>query len=161
MRVFDKKWCFAQLNLAYRLLLHLIKWPFARMVPHGEKRFLQNYGVDLGFLPSAEFSALLHEPSRCTACGLCDVACPLIGIGLVTAGEPLNFIGPMHLVLGAMQGGERLKAAKAELLIMSDRSCDSCRACDRACPEHIPITQLASHYVAAMDRALVPDQTVN
>jgi succinate dehydrogenase/fumarate reductase-like Fe-S protein len=144
MTLLNKKWCFAQLNLAYRLFLHLLKWPFSRFFKKGQKQFFQNYAAELNWVPNIEFAALSHEPSRCMACGLCDAVCPLIGA---------NFTGPMQLVLGVMQGGERLKAAKAELSVLSDSACADCRACDKACPVQIPITTLAKHYANGLGDA--------
>jgi formate hydrogenlyase subunit 6/NADH:ubiquinone oxidoreductase subunit I len=141
---FDRKWLHAQVNLAWRLVVHLAKklWPWAPRF--GFARFQQNY-VGEGLPPStAAFRTLAHEPGRCTSCGQCDVICPILRGTLDAGADAHAFLGPMAFVLSGTRAAPHLDDVAATLRVLNGPACGGCRACDATCPERIPIAALAA-----------------
>jgi succinate dehydrogenase/fumarate reductase-like Fe-S protein len=140
----DTKWLHAQLNLAFKVVAHYLKklWPWAPR--YGLQRFQENYVVE-GLPPATlSFRESAAKAGQCTTCGACDRACPL----LVTRND---FVGPMALVVTAARAAPHLEHAKATLAILTSETCTSCRRCEPACPEDIPIVDLAAHLQAQLD----------
>lgn len=142
MASFDRKWVHAQLNLAWRVIIHYARklWPWSPR--YGLPRFVSNY-VPEGLPWATERSrALGHEPGRCTLCGACDDACPLL-----LALPRHVFLGPMTMVSSAARAAPHYEDAADTFRKMTEPSCDACRACEAACPEDIPLLSLAALYL--------------
>jgi succinate dehydrogenase/fumarate reductase-like Fe-S protein len=139
---YDRKWLFAQVNLAWRLIVHIARklWPWAPR--YGFQRFQENYVAE-GLPPSTpEFRLLAHEAGRCTACGVCDERCPILrGTTAFTASD--RFLGPMTFVLAGARSAPHLNDLKGTLEALTGPTCAACKQCDAACPERIPITKIA------------------
>jgi ferredoxin len=139
MASLDLKWWHAQANLGWRAFVHYFSklWPWRAR--YGLERFRANY-VHEGLPPAAPaHRALAHEPGRCTACGNCDSACPVLHDH-----DLQGFIGPMAFVVGGARSGPHLPDVRETLRILNGPLCADCRACDAACPERIPITAIAA-----------------
>lgn len=137
----DLRWAHAQVNLAWKLVRHwLLKlWPWAPR--YGFARFQENY-VPEGLPPSTPaFRLLAHEFGRCTACTMCDEACPILNKEV--ACEDPQFLGPMMFILSASRAAPYLDDVKATLATLNGDVCSNCRRCDAVCPERIPIAKLA------------------
>jgi formate hydrogenlyase subunit 6/NADH:ubiquinone oxidoreductase subunit I len=155
----DWKWWHAQANLGVRLVVHYLKklWPWRERF--GLERFQQNYVVE-GLPPTTgEFRLLAHQPGRCTACGACDMVCPIL-LGTTAAHAELrpDFLGPMGFILAGTRGAPQLSDALHTLSVLNGPTCSSCRACDGACPERIPIEKLAAVF-AQQQRTIAEAQT--
>jgi ferredoxin len=136
----DSKWIQAQLNLAKHLVIHLLRrlWPWSARP--GLSRFRDNYVVE-GLPPATPMvrTELAYTAGRCTACGACDAACPIL-LGTRSDVDAADFVGPQAFVLA---GARQLESIGLSLEILVGDACQGCRACDRACPEAIPVTALA------------------
>jgi ferredoxin len=145
MALLDTRRLHAQVNLAWKLVRHwLLKaWPWAERF--GLVRFQENYVAE-GIPPTTgAFRLLAHEPGRCTACGVCDDVCPILR-GSLPAPQSASqgaFLGPMTFVLAGARAAPQLDDVRDTLQTLNGAPCDSCRRCDAACPERIPIAQLA------------------
>lgn len=144
----DLKLFHAYVNLAWRTVIHYLRKLNPFHTRFGIARFKANYvpeGLPWATVPWRE---LAHQAGRCTACGACDGACPIVQRGVVpvghTAEQAALFQGPMALVLSGARAAPHLRDARADLDILRSKTCQECRACDRACPESIPIAGLAA-----------------
>ncbi len=139
------KWLYAKLRLGFLGALHyaLMFWPWRSRF--GYQKFLENYLPDGLPSYSPELRAIAHEPGRCTTCGMCDAACP--EISPFEKGGPRGiFLGPMRLVISGMRGGPILPDVADSLAFVANTACQGCQACERACPEQIPIVSLAQQF---------------
>jgi ferredoxin len=138
----DRKWFHAKFHLGTRVILHYLRklWPWSPRF--GLARFQQNYVVEglPPFTPAQR--ALAHEPGRCTGCGACDDVCPILAG--TTDVDSADFIGPHAFVVAGARSGPHLDDIGFALDTLTGPVCSGCRACDRACPESIPVTRLAS-----------------
>lgn len=137
----DRKWLHAQLNLAWKVVVHYVRalWPWAPRF--GLVRFQQNYVVD-GLPPAtAAFRALAPQAGRCTVCGVCDARCPILSTDHPARAD---FVGPMGFVVAGTRAAPYLDDIADALAILNSKTCTDCRACEAACPEHIPILGLAA-----------------
>ncbi len=144
----DSKWLHAQLNLAWKVVVHYVRalWPWAPRF--GLVRFQENYVVE-GLPPATPaFRALAHQPGRCTVCGLCDAACPILH---TDHGAKADFLGPMGFVVGGARAAPYLDDVGDALALLCSPTCTECRACELACPEAIPILGLAAALQAQRD----------
>lgn len=118
-------------------------WPFGRK--NGYQQFISNYAAT--GLPkfSPEFRAIASTIGDCTACALCDAACPELVL------SKTDFSGPMRLVVSSFRGGPALDASLHSLAIMADISCQACRRCEQACPENIPIVNLSQLFIKQLN----------
>ena len=138
MASLDLKWLHAQANLGWRALVHYVKWLWPWRRRYGLERFQENY-VHEGLPPASEaMRELSAEPGRCTLCGVCDDVCPLVG-----KLSPAEFIGPMAFVASGARAAPHFADVESTLRTLLGPTCSSCRACDIACPERIPVTRLA------------------
>ena len=146
MALWDRKWLHAQLNLAWHLLRHFAAklWPWRRRFKL--KRFQDNY-VHEGLPPATEtYRDNAHHFGRCTGCGACDQACPLLGVL-----SPSNFIGPMSFVLSGARSAPDLNSIAQTLHLMVGPKCQECQRCDSVCPEQIPLLRLADLLLKQLD----------
>lgn len=99
--------------------------------------FIDNYASD--GLPefSPDFRKIAATVGDCTTCGLCDAVCPQLQI------SHSEFPGPMRLVATSFRGGTSLDASRESIELMVSSSCAACRKCEEACPQRIPIIELA------------------
>jgi len=105
-----------------------------------EALFLRSYADD-GLRPHApDRSALQRAAEPCLVCGLCSEACARAG------GAPA--LDPRDAVLA----GARL-AIDVRRLALADtgHGCSACRACEPACPVHIPIAAIQSSLEAGAE----------
>lgn len=144
---FDLKWWHAQVNLAWRVLVHYGSklWPWRPRF--GLQRFQENY-VHEGLPPATPaFRAIAHQPGRCTQCGVCDEVCPVLradGDAPESAqADTSRFLGPMAFVASGARAAPHFPDIEDALAVLTSDSCGACRACDAACPERIPILALA------------------
>lgn len=144
MALVDRKWVHAQLFLAWRVIVHYGRklWPFGPR--YGLERFVANYVPEGLPWATEESRALAHEPGRCTLCGACDDACPLL------RGLPRAFLGPMTMVSSAARAAPHFEDAADTFRTMTEPDCEACRACEAACPEDIPILRLAAGFLAQL-----------
>jgi succinate dehydrogenase/fumarate reductase-like Fe-S protein len=141
----DRKLLFAIMNLGWRFFLHHL----ARLSPfrtrHGIERFRENY-VHEGLPPHTPSErAQGAEALRCTSCGFCDAVCPL----LVDDSAP-GFIGPRAFVLSAARAAPHFEDVRATLTTLTSSVCQGCGLCVAACPERIPILDIASMCTAQL-----------
>lgn len=101
----------------------------------GLDQFRENYVVD-GLPPiPIQTRERFHLYMRCTACGACDVVCPITPVADATEWQ-----GPMALVISMARAAPHYGDCAAALAYM-DR-CGTCRKCEAVCPEHIPIREV-------------------
>ncbi len=138
----DRKWLHAQFHLGTRVVAHYLRklWPWSPRF--GLARFQQNYVVEDLPPSSPAHRALAHEPGRCTGCGACDDACPILAGTTDVAAD--DFAGPAAFVVAGARSAAHLDDVAFALDTLTGPVCTGCRACDRACPEHIPVTTLAA-----------------
>jgi ferredoxin len=140
---FDVKWLHAQLNLAWRVVVHYTRalWPWAPRF--GLVRFQENYVPEgLAPVPVEHRAMLATTAGSCTRCGACDDVCPILaGATDVPVG---SFMGPAAFVVGGARAAPLLGDVAETLAVLVSPTCQGCRACDTACPELIPITALAT-----------------
>lgn len=140
----DAKWLHAQLNLAWHVVLHYVRklWPWTPRA--GLLRFQENYVVE-GLAPATpvDRSGLATVAGRCTACGACDDACPILR-GARADVAASDFMGPQAFVLAGARATPHLEDLGGSLDVVAGVACQACRACDVVCPEVIPITVLAT-----------------
>jgi Fe-S-cluster-containing hydrogenase component 2 len=145
---FDYKWIHAQLNLAWRVVVHYSKklWPWSKR--YGLLRFQQNYLVE-GLPPDTHHSRLLRvQVGRCTGCHRCDDVCPIVrGESSVPAA---SFIGPHGLVAAASRTATHITELPSQLSIINGDVCAACRRCDAACPEGIPIAAVGAELLRGL-----------
>jgi ferredoxin len=138
----DRKWLHAQVNLAIRVVVHVVRrlWPWSPR--YGLARFQHNYVVEHLPPATAEHRALAETPGRCTGCGACDDVCPILG---GTAGIDADaFGGPHAFVVAGARASTNLDDIAGALDTLTGPTCAACGACDRTCPEEIPIRALAA-----------------
>lgn len=145
MALVDRKWVHAQLFLAWRVVVHYARklWPWSPR--YGLERFVSNY-VPEGLPWATERTrALAHEPGRCTLCGACDDACPLL------RELPRHaFLGPLSMVASAARAAPHFEDAADTFRKMAEPGCAGCRACEQACPEDIPLLAIAEDALAQL-----------
>jgi len=124
----------ALLLLAYRLVLHLLRWPFRRSQL---RQFVQRYAPDRLLPLAASDSSALELLSVCDGCGLCDTACALLG-PLRGGAEGLR---PSELVVAASRSLPDLAEAPGDLDAFV--ACVDCRQCRGWCPHAIPVDEVA------------------
>ncbi|MFZ9888781.1 MAG: 4Fe-4S dicluster domain-containing protein [Myxococcota bacterium] len=146
MASFDRKWLHAQLNLAFRLVVHYLRFLSPFRARYGLPRFVSNYVVEGLPWATLEGRALAAEPGRCTACGQCDEVCPL-----VLAPQKPPFQGPQAMISCAARAAPHFEDAAEMFKTMTQASCLGCRACERACPERIPLLEVASSCLAQLE----------
>jgi ferredoxin len=149
MASLDTKWLVAQLNLAWRVVVHAANMLVPRRARDGLAQFHQNYLADALVAATPASRALSSMAGRCTVCGLCDDVCPL----LRTAHD--EFMGPQAFVVSGLRATPQLVDLRSTLQVLQGETCRSCRACVSACPVDIPILELAQHQRAAL--AVVDD----
>jgi formate hydrogenlyase subunit 6/NADH:ubiquinone oxidoreductase subunit I len=138
----DRKWFHAKVHLGTRVVLHFLRkaWPWSPRF--GLSRFQQNYVVEElpPFTPAHR--ARGHEAGRCTGCGVCDDVCPIVaGCAPIPAD---TFMGPHAFVVAGARSSPHLADIAVALDTLTGSFCTTCRACDRACPEAIPVTAVAA-----------------
>lgn len=122
--------------LGTQLLLHLLGllWPFGR--ERGAKRFLENYRADHIRPVTTHERELVPLWQRCTNCGLCEAVCPLDTV----PGDALGLSFTRLAIAGWRDlSAHRLIQASAKAM----EACQPCGDCESACPEEIPLRELA------------------
>jgi formate hydrogenlyase subunit 6/NADH:ubiquinone oxidoreductase subunit I len=124
--------------LGFYFFVHLLKKMFFLYQPGGETRLLENFREDRILPVSAEDRAVLAAWQRCTACGLCQAACPsLIG----TAERPNQWLDINSLIQCQWRDPTAVALVREKARALAE--CKSCQACEDACPERIPLRALA------------------
>ena len=132
------------------LLLFQRLYAYLFIAFHGVRGFLerglrpQREGLE-GFVTSFVHEGLPPVPARhrdvydtfvrCTGCGACDALCPLFATA-----DPLAWRGPMALVISMARAAPHYGECVGALDCMGE--CATCRACERTCPQRIPILQV-------------------
>ncbi|MBI5528072.1 MAG: hypothetical protein HY897_17205 [Deltaproteobacteria bacterium] len=136
-------------NLGVRFWAHFLKKPFVNPEETGRRRFDENFRAD-GLLPyTAEHAARLPLYETCLNCGLCDAACASVARPPPTA-HRLPPLQPSLIPVMASRA-QPLFRASAELAAFY-LACGECKKCEEACPNGIPIREMAKMVV---DRALL------
>lgn len=118
----------AKLNLAWALVIHFLKRPFA---DNGYEAFLDYYKPDRLIPLSQVDKTCLLKFSQCLNCGLCDAVCPAL------EQKPREiFPGPSYLVTTLTRATPDFWAADLDLSL-----CESCRRCESACPNRVPVKE--------------------
>jgi ferredoxin len=136
---FDVKRLHALVNLALKVVVHSLRklWPWSPRF--GLVRFQENYVVEgLAPMPMHQRSTLATQAGRCTGCGVCDDVCPVLA-----GPDGADFAGPRSFVLAGARASHLAADIDSTLRVLVSPVCQDCKACDRACPEVIPITSLA------------------
>ncbi len=131
----------AKLNLAWNLVIYLLKWPFKR--GGGYRQFLEQYLPDRLLPLSSSDKTWLIRFSQCLNCGLCDAACP----ALRTSAREV-FPGPSYLLTTFSRSIPDFPAVRLDSHI-----CEGCDACQRICPNHVPVKE-ALEFIEAKAREL-------
>ena len=126
--------------LGLQFLVHMFRRLFFLYRPGGSDRFESNYRPDRILPISEKHAAVLPSWQCCTGCGFCDVACPVAG---TKVGAHAFSIATLAL------SGWRDFTALHHCVDIADvmLACDDCDACERACPEDIPLKELARFVV--------------
>jgi succinate dehydrogenase/fumarate reductase-like Fe-S protein len=144
---------FSIANLGVRFWAHFLKKPLLDPEETGRARFDENYRGDALLPYSAEHAARLPLYETCLNCGLCDAACAQIP-------NPKSQI-PIRLPPNAYRLPPSLRpslipvmASRAQPLFHASAdlaafflSCGDCNKCEEACPNGIPIKELAKMVV--------------
>ena len=122
--------------LGLQFFVHMFRRLFFLYRPGGSDRFIGNYRPDRILPISEQHAVVLPAWQRCTGCGFCDVVCPVAGtkVGAHT----------FSIATLAMAGWRDFTALHhcldvADIMI----ECEDCEACELACPEDIPLLDLA------------------
>jgi len=149
-------------NLGVMFGIHMIKWPFVSRKSVGRKRYDSNYAEDrLAFFTDGEF-ARFDAYDRCINCGLCDAAC--VGareaeIGFWSAkelnGNPLFHFRPSIVAddISRCQPVYHTGLKEAGLF----EKCGGCRLCEKACPNGVPLLEIAALVKA---KAIIPKRVM-
>jgi succinate dehydrogenase/fumarate reductase-like Fe-S protein len=117
--------------LGFSLLLNLLRRPFRKT---GIAKFEAQYSADGLFRLSQAERANVSRFSRCISCGLCDLYCAGLAGAPRRMPRALAIAGSRSLADYDALAGE----AKAWL------GCESCGACEAACPTGVPLRELAA-----------------
>ena len=123
-------WLLAQLNLAWNLLLYLLKRPFS-WKRGGYRQFVENYRGDRLIPMSSSDKDWMMKFSKCFNCGLCDTVCP----ALWTLPRE-KFPGPSLIVTTFARATPDFWAADLDFSL-----CQSCELCQQVCPNDVPIKE--------------------
>lgn len=120
--------------LAWHLFLHVVRKYVLRMKSPGLTAFAENYRDDR-VTPFSAWERERHAAfSKCIACGLCDPVCP----SLRAAGRE-KFTGPMDLAVCVSRDPTESGFSPDPFRSLL------CEACDRACPESVPVSEIISN----------------
>lgn len=112
---------------------HFVKQGVRRLLGisrRGKSHFLKDYAADDIFVVSASERDAMPDYSRCVMCRLCDVVCPEISV------KPL-LLAPSYVVMGFSRSLTDYHRFSQESF-----ACAECRACEDACPQHVPIRKM-------------------
>jgi len=131
----------AKLNLAWNLLIYLVKRPFRG---HQEyRKFVTQYAPDRLLPLTSSDKNWLGRFSECINCGLCDAACKHFG-----PASRDRIPGPSYWVTSFARALPDFPA-----IPIDDEFCESCGDCERICPNHVPIRE-AIEFIEAKRREL-------
>jgi len=122
-------------NLGLEFWAHVLKKPFIDPVSKGRQRFEDNFREDHLRPYSHEQFARLPRYEQCVNCGLCDAAC-------AAAKGPAAGLEP-SLIPISVSRAQPLFHCAADLAALY-AACGECRACEEACPNGVPIREIAA-----------------
>lgn len=120
--------------LGWNFWAHMFRKYLLRRKSPGYDQFIENYRADRIAPFSERERDRLSEFSRCIACGLCDPVCPSL-----RAGGRSHFAGPMDLAMCVSRDPTELGLSPDPFRSVL------CEACDRACPESVPVAELVTY----------------
>lgn len=134
------------LSIAYlgvEFWAHFLARPFVDPESRGRRRFDENFKEDrLAPFTPGQF-ARLPRYEQCLNCGLCDAACAASETGRA---RPADAVSP-SLIPISLSRAQPLFYAAADLTA-HHAACGACRACEDACPNCVPIRELAEMVTA-------------
>ena len=132
----------AKLNLAWNLLIYLLKRPF-RGGRGGYRQFLDNYAPEKLLPLSSSDKNWLLKFSDCINCGFCDTACPAL------KQYPREiFPGPSYLLTTFSRSMPDFSYVDLDTSV-----CAGCDECARVCPNRVPVRE-ALEFIEAKVRVL-------
>jgi formate hydrogenlyase subunit 6/NADH:ubiquinone oxidoreductase subunit I len=149
-------------NLGVQFWLHMFKKPFVTRKSRGIERYRRNYKADhLASFATEEYNRFVFY-DRCINCGLCDAACVqarLAGLGLWKA-DGLQSDQSLHfqpsLIPVDISRSQPLYHHGIALALMFAQ-CSECKKCELACPNGVPILEMARLVV---ERSSAPERSV-
>ncbi|MFA6033693.1 MAG: 4Fe-4S dicluster domain-containing protein [Myxococcota bacterium] len=148
-------------NLGVRFWIHIFKWPFISRKAIGIARFENNYRDDR--LAMFDQVTADHMPvyHNCINCGSCDAACARarnFHMGLWSGegpGETIERISPSLIPVNVSRSQPLYNCGAALASIIG--RCADCGLCEKACPNKVPILELAKLVV---DKSIYPNRSV-
>ena len=123
-------------NIGVEFWAHVLSKPFVDPAARGRARFDENFRADrLAPFTPAQFARL----EQCLNCGLCDAACAASEAG---GRRPDGAVNP-SLIPISVSRSQPLFHNAAELAAHL-AACGECRACEEACPNRVPILEIAA-----------------
>jgi len=131
--------------LGWNFWAHMFRKYLLRRKSAGYDQFIENYRADRIVPFSGRERERLNEFSKCISCGLCDPVCPSL-----RAGGRSHFAGPMDLAICVSRDPTELGVSPDPFRSVL------CEACDRACPEGVPVVEIIT-YMRAKTRETHPE----
>lgn len=123
----------ALIFLGFHFLLHVFKRLFSFFQsPNGAHQFLSHYKSDHIFALTKDNRLQIPSFETCVSCRICDMVCPQFDTSN-------SLSSPSYLVMGY----SRLMADYNQLGCIP-LDCKTCTACEKACPENVPIKSIIS-----------------
>ncbi len=125
----------ALIFLGWHFFIHLLRRAFSvfagpRQALSKSQIFLEQYRSDHIFAITPAERTVMPSFSECYNCRLCDLACPDWNVA-----DPLS--SPSYLVAGYSRSLTDFAHLKTVPM-----SCETCTACEQACPQNVPIKRI-------------------
>ena len=137
MSIGKQVYSIASLGVAF--CAHVLSKPFVDPATRGRARFDENFREDhLTPYTPKQFERLTRY-ERCLNCGLCDAACAASEAGRNRSPDAVN---PSLIPISVSRAQPLFHTAAG--LAAFYAACGDCRACEDACPNRVPIKEIAA-----------------